>query len=41
MNTNYNKALMLVCIMAIMLTVPFLGLTDFYSKGEPREAVVA
>ena len=24
-----------------MLTVPFLGLTDFYSKGEPREAVVA
>lgn len=41
MNNNYNKAFMIVCVIAVMLTVPFLGLTDFYSKGEPREAVVA
>lgn len=41
MNNNYNKAFTIVCVIAVMLTVPFLGLTDFYSKGEPREAVVA
>lgn len=41
MNNNYNKAFKIVCVIAVMLTVPFLGLTDFYSKGEPREAVVA
>ena len=40
-NYNYNKAFTIVCVIAVMLTVPFLGLTDFYSKGEPREAVVA
>lgn len=41
MNNNYNKAFTIVCVITVMLTVPFLGLTDFYSKGEPREAVVA
>lgn len=41
MNNYYNKAFTIVCVIAVMLTVPFLGLTDFYSKGEPREAVVA
>lgn len=41
MNNNYNKAFTIVCVIAVMLTVPFLGFTDFYSKGEPREAVVA
>lgn len=41
MNNNYNKAFTIVCVIAVMLTVPFLALTDFYSKGEPREAVVA
>lgn len=41
MNNNYNKAFTIVCVIAVMLTVLFLGLTDFYSKGEPREAVVA
>ena len=41
MNNNYNKAFTIVCVIAVMLTAPFLGLTDFYSKGEPREAVVA
>ncbi len=41
MNTKYNKALWMVVILAIVMLVPFLGLTDFNTKGEPREAVVA
>ena len=41
MNISYKKSLWVVCLLAVLLTVPFLGLTDFYSKGEPREAVVA
>ena len=41
MNLKYNKALGLVAILAIVMMIPFLGLTDFNTKGEPREAVVA
>ena len=41
MNIKYNKALWLVAILAVITLVPFLGLTDFNTKGEPREAVVA
>ena len=41
MNIKYNKALWLVIILAIAMMIPFLGLTDFNTKGEPREAVVA
>ena len=41
MNIKYNKALWIVTILAIVMLVPFLGLTDFNTKGEPREAVVA
>ena len=41
MNTQYNKAFWYVCILAILMLIPFLGLTDFNTKGEPREAVVA
>ncbi len=41
MSLKYNKALMLVIALAILMLIPFLGLTDFNSKGEPREAVVA
>lgn len=41
MNIKYNKALWLVIILAIVMMIPFLGLTDFNTKGEPREAVVA
>ena len=41
MNSNYNKAFWLVTILAVMMLIPFLGLTDFNTKGEPREAVVA
>ena len=38
---KYNKALWMVIILAIVMLIPFLGLTDFNTKGEPREAVVA
>ena len=41
MNIKYNKALWLVVGFAIIMLIPFLGLTDFNTKGEPREAVVA
>ena len=41
MNIKYNKVLWMVIIIATMMLIPFLGLTDFNTKGEPREAVVA
>ena len=41
MNTQYNKAFWYISILAILMLIPFLGLTDFNTKGEPREAVVA
>jgi len=41
MNTNYKQALWFITILAIVMLIPFLGLTDFNTKGEPREAVVA
>ena len=41
MKTEYKQAFWFVTILAIIMTVPFLGLTDFNTKGEPREAVVA
>lgn len=41
MNIKYNKALWLIIILAIAMMIPFLGLSDFNTKGEPREAVVA
>ena len=41
MNIKYNKALWLITILAIVMLIPFLGLSDFKTKGEPREAVVA
>ena len=41
MNIKYNKAFWLVTILALVMLIPFLGLTDFNTKGEPREAVVA
>ena len=38
MNIKYNKALWLITILAIVMLIPFLGLSDFNTKGEPREA---
>lgn len=36
-----NKAAWKVLLISILLLLPFLGMANFYSKGEPREAVVA
>lgn len=31
----------MICCIAMAMLLPFIGMADFYSKGEPREAVVA
>lgn len=36
-----NRGLWIMLFLAIVMLIPFLGLTDFNTKGEPREAVVA
>lgn len=40
-DNNYIIALCLMFLLAAFMLIPFIGLSDFYSKGEPREAVVA
>ncbi len=37
----YSGAALLLFMAAAILLLPWLGLTDFNSKGEPREAIVA
>lgn len=39
--SNYNTYLFIVAAAAILLTIPWLGLGHFYTRGEPREALVA
>ena len=39
MKTNNRMATLL--LIAVLTIIPFLCLTEFNSKGEPREAVVA
>lgn len=36
-----SKNLWIVIAFAILTTIPFLGLTEFNTKGEPRESIVA
>jgi len=36
-----NKTVFTLFCIAVLTLVPFLGLTDFNTKGEPREAIVA
>lgn len=36
-----QKPLFLILLIAILSTLPWIGLGDFYTKGEPREAVLA
>lgn len=39
--TTNQRAVLLVLVVACVALLPFLGLTEFTTKGEPREAVVA
>ncbi len=41
MASNKSVLFWVLTLLSIVTIVPFLGLTDFVSKGEPREAVVA
>ena len=41
MDKTYKKAFWCITLLSIVMLIPFLGLTDFNTKGEPREAVVA
>lgn len=36
-----QKPLLLIILIATLSTLPWIGLGDFYTKGEPREAVLA
>ncbi|WP_455665630.1 ArnT family glycosyltransferase [Phocaeicola sp.] len=36
-----NKLFIFLALICVITILPFLGLTDFHTKGEPREAVVA
>lgn len=36
-----NKLFVFLALICVITILPFLGLTDFHTKGEPREAVVA
>ncbi len=36
-----NKLFIFLALICVITLLPFLGLTDFHTKGEPREAVVA
>lgn len=39
--SDKKKALWAIALLSICVILPFLGETIFYSKGEPREAIVA
>ena len=36
-----QKPLFLILLIATLSTLPWIGLGDFYTKGEPREAALA
>lgn len=38
---NRKKATLFVAIVALLTVLPFIGLNEFHTKGEPREAVVS
>lgn len=38
---NTKKATLLVAVIALLTVLPFIGLNEFHTKGEPREAVVS
>lgn len=39
--SDNKKAFWFIALLSVLVVVPFLGETIFYSKGEPREAIVA
>lgn len=41
MSDDRKKACWFVALLSVLVILPFLGETIFYSKGEPREAIVA
>ena len=41
MNTLQKKNLLILIVVAALATLPWLGLSDFNTKGEPREAIVS
>lgn len=41
MNTQTKKNFLLTAVLVVLTFLPFIGLSDFNTKGEPREAVVA
>ncbi|WP_303012248.1 glycosyltransferase family 39 protein [uncultured Bacteroides sp.] len=36
-----NKQFIILAVVCVITLLPFLGLTDFHTKGEPREAIVS
>ena len=36
-----SKEFIGLVLISILTLLPFLGMTDFHTKGEPREAIVA
>ena len=36
-----NKQVIILAVVCVVTLLPFMGLTDFHTKGEPREAIVA
>ena len=41
MSDDRKKAFWFIALLSVLVILPFLGETIFYSKGEPREAIVA
>ena len=41
MKYDHSKSYWLLLAGCVLMLLPFIGLAEFYSKGEPREAVVA
>ena len=40
-NREIRKTGLIVALITALTMLPFLGATEFYTKGEPREAIVA
>ena len=41
MNNLQKKNLFILIVVATLATLPWLGFSDFNTKGEPREAIVS